>query len=94
MSNFVDDLAKALSIIGALDQVNVWLRRGDGVAVYEAKALDRSDFGARQYISFGSAEAQLEMNEPPQRLPDIGNQINWPYQLVGSYRGKPLSVNE
>jgi len=91
-TNFVDGLAVELDAIGALDQINGWLVRGDGVAVYEAMAMDRSDFGARKYISFGSKEAQLETNDPPQRLPDIGNQINWQYQLVGSHRGKPLTV--
>jgi len=94
VSNFVDDLAEELSKLGALDQVNGWLSRGDGVAVYEAMAFDRSDFGARKYVSFGSKEAQLETNEPPARLPDIGAEINWQYKLVGYHRGKPLSVDD
>lgn len=94
MTNFVDDLARELAEIGALEKVNTWLLRGDGVAVYEAKAMDRLDLGARKYVSFGSPEAQLEVNVPPQRLPDIGNEINWQYQLVGSWRGFPLSVSD
>lgn len=66
--------------------VRGWLERGDGVAIYQNMALDSSRVGHRQYVSFGSPRAQLEVDEPPKRLPDIGNQINWPYQLVDTIR--------
>jgi hypothetical protein len=92
MANFVDKLAAELEARGALDQVNGWLARGDGVAVYEARAMDRSDFGNLKFVSFGSTAAQLETNDPPQRLPDIGNEINWQFQLVGTHRGSILKV--
>ena len=58
-----------------------WLARGDGIAVYQNVALDSSTMGRRKYMSYGSPEAQLEMEVPPQRLPDIGSQINWMFQL-------------
>jgi hypothetical protein len=88
--NFVDELAEELYTLGALDHINGWLVRGDGVAVYENMDMESMSFGARKYVSFGSADAQLETNTPPQRLPDIGGQINWRYQLVGSHRGSVL----
>lgn len=76
-----------------MPKVNVWLRRGDGIAVYENQALDSAQYGHRQYVSFGSPAAQLEVlnaSELPVRLPDIGSAINWKYQLVGWYRGPEL----
>lgn len=73
------------------DTVNRWLQRGDGIAVYQNVALDSAGLGHRQFVSFGSAAAQIETSEPPQRLPDIGNAINWKYQLEGVYRGAALA---
>lgn len=90
----IETLARELSELGALDKANAWLRRGDGIAIYEAMAFDRSDFGARKYVSYGSPDAQLEVDEPPVQLPDIGPQINWPYRLVGTYRGAELVEKE
>lgn len=72
--------------------VRHWLKRGDGVAVYRNEAMDHSQHGHVEYVSFGSEQAQLEpqycdeAGSPPKRLPDVGNQINWPYQLVGTVR--------
>lgn len=62
-----------------------WLQRGDGVAVYENKAMDSSNLGHKQFCSFGSPSAQIETSEAPQRMPDIGRP-NWAYQLVASYK--------
>jgi hypothetical protein len=73
------------------DLVNRWLARGDGIAVYENADLGHPELGHRQFLSFGSTQAQIETNEPPQRLPDIGNRINWRYQLVGIYKGAALT---
>ena len=58
-----------------------WLKRGDGIAVYRNMAMDSANFGFRKFVSFGSTAAQLETDAPPQRLPDIGSEINWAYQL-------------
>lgn len=74
----------------AATQMNLWLERGDGVAVYENHDLGHPQLGHKQFVSFGSEKAMLEVEEPPQRLPDIGNAINWRYQLVGTYRGDLL----
>jgi len=63
-----------------------WVDRDDGIAVYENQAFDSANHGHRKFVSFGSHAAQLEVDEPPERLPDIGNQINWAYMLVGTYR--------
>ena len=71
-------------------QVNRWLARGDGVAVYRNVAGDSRDFGHRQFASYGSPAAQLETEIPPERLPDIGSQVNWRYALEGTYRGEPI----
>jgi len=70
--------------------INRWLARNDGVAVYENQDLGHPDIGRRQFVSYGSKAAQIETDEPPQRMPDIGGAINWRYQLVGVYKGKPF----
>jgi hypothetical protein len=69
-----------------------WLARGDGVAVYEDQYLGGANYGHKKFVSFGSHEAQLEVDQsglrglPPQRLPDIGNTVNWRYVLIGFHR--------
>lgn len=68
--------------------VKGWLSRGDGVAVYRNEAFDSSMHGGRKFVSFGSKKAQIEDDLPPKRLPDIGGQINWAYQLEGIVRPK------
>lgn len=72
------------------DQINVWLARGDGVAVYENQDMGDPNFGQVKLVSFGSPNAQLEMDVPPVQLPDIGAHINWRYRLAGTYQGPPL----
>ena len=71
----------------ALPLLKSWLERGDGIALYENRAIDSTHVGAKKWVSYGSSRAQLETDEPPRRLPDIGKQINWAYQLVGTCRG-------
>lgn len=71
-------------------KVNTWLARGDGVAVYECVAMDSSELGMKRFISYGSPQAQLEVDTPPERMPDIGGLIGWKYQLVGTYKGEAL----
>lgn len=74
--------------------VDKWLIRGDGIAVYENVDLGSSDLGHRKFVSFGSPAAQIECGDVtlvPDRLPDIGSQINWRYQFIGSYRGETLA---
>jgi hypothetical protein len=66
-----------------------WFDRGDGVAVYENQDLGHPDVGQKQFASFGSAMAQLEVEIPPERLPDIGDAINWRFILVGWHRPDP-----
>ena len=66
--------------------VQRWLDRGDGVAVYKNADLGHPDLGHMQFVSFGSEKAQLEVDEPPQRMPDIGGAINWRYQLEGKVK--------
>lgn len=73
-------------------KVNVWLKRGDGVAVYENQNLSSPMAGHNQFISFGSKAAQVTGEEPPDRMPDLGRS-NWAYYLVGTYRGEPLPEN-
>lgn len=74
--------------------VNRWLERGDGVAIYENHALDSAGLGDKQFVSFGSPAAQLEVDEPPAHMPDIGNKINWRYSLIGTYKGEPIRNTE
>lgn len=87
----LDSLQKALEAPqDARTVINRWLVRGDGVAVYENVELGHPDLGHRQYVSYGSAEAQIPDAFPPARMPDIGGSINWRYQLAGTYRGEEL----
>jgi len=74
--------------------VNSWLERGDGVAVYVNQAMDSSLGGHRQFCSYGSPSSQLETDVPPQRMPDIGPQINWAYRLEGVCRRENDTPNE
>jgi hypothetical protein len=67
--------------------MNGWLERGDGVAVYRNDDFGHPEAGRLIFVSYGSSAAQLEGDEPPQRLPDIGGLILWRYQLAGVYRG-------
>ena len=68
----------------------MWLQRGDGIAVYENQDLGHPELGEKKFMSFGSEAAQLKTDTPPKQLPDIGNQINWRYQLAGTYKGDRL----
>lgn len=70
-----------------LQHMDVWVGRGGGAAIYENADLGHPDLGQIQIVSFGSAEAQIETEEPPEWMPDIGTAINWRYTLVGTYRG-------
>ena len=63
-----------------------WFERGDGAAIYRNHDLGSQNFGCVQIVSFGSPVAQLETDDPPIRLPDIGGKINWQYQLEATCR--------
>ena len=87
-------IEELLAEVGPQDTVfpmlNRWLARGDGIAVYENVDLGHPEQGHKQFVSFGSPSAMLEAPEAPHRLPDIGDAINWRYQLCGTYRGEAL----
>lgn len=85
LDGYADD-----EINDAIDRINLWLARGDGVAVYENMDLGHRELGQRQFVSFGSAAAQIESYAPPEKLPDIGNRINYRYYLVGVFQGPSL----
>lgn len=80
------DAAKVVS------QVNGWLGRGDGVAVYENHDLASPHAGACRLASFGSPQAQFEADSPPAQMPDMPGRIGWRYRLVGTYRRDVLAV--
>ena len=80
--------------------VSGWLDRGDGCAVYRNMAMDSRDLGHRKFVSYGSKAAQLDVDDsgipdgvPPIRLPDIGGQINWAYQLEATIRRTSEDAN-
>lgn len=73
------------------DNLNLWFERGDGVAVYENADFSHPFAGHILLVSFGSPDAQLETDDPPQRLPDIGSQINWRYWLRVVYRPEKVT---
>jgi hypothetical protein len=67
--------------------VKRWLERGDGVAVYQNQALDSANCGHRKFTSYGSTVAQLEVIDPPERMPDIDHgPTPWAYRLEGVCR--------
>jgi hypothetical protein len=72
--------------VSVFEQVDRWLERGDGAAIYENHDLGHPGMGSCQITSFGGPMAQLETDDPPECLPDIGNQINWRYVLIGTCR--------
>jgi hypothetical protein len=72
-----------------LELVNQWLEDGKGVAIYENVDLGHPELGHRQYVTFGTPRAQVG-EVAPERLPDIGDAINWRYMLVGTYRGSRI----
>lgn len=63
-----------------------WLDAGKGVAIYQNRDLGHRMVGHRQFISFGTPEAQIEDDALPTRLPDIGTSINFRYILEGTCR--------
>ncbi len=90
----VDDTPESVAWLNnVVDQMNTWLGRGDGIAVFENQDMGHPDLGDRRFVSFGSPAAQLETDTPPDRLPDgVGGTVNWRYGLVGTYRGAPLVI--
>ena len=87
---YTTDEIRALVPEGAWASVNRWLARGDGIAVYANHDLGSRELGHQKFVSFGGGAAQLETSTPPDRLPDIGQTINWRYWLEGVYRGDGL----
>lgn len=79
--------------VATIIQMNRWLERDDGIAVYENHDMGHADLGEKQFTSYGSPQAQLEVPEPPERLPDIGGRINWRYTLIGTYKGEALPTD-
>jgi len=60
--------------------------RGDGVAVYENQEINpgkNSNGGHLQFVSCGGPAAQIEVMPPPDKMPDIGGNINYCYYLKG-----------
>jgi len=69
--------------IDARNMIVKWLDRGDGAAIYTNHDLGSRDVGMPKIVSYGSPAAQLEVESPPQTLPDgiPAGAINWRYQL-------------
>ncbi len=74
----------------ACEQINQWLARGDGAAIYRNEEFGHPGMGHIEIVSYGSSMAQLESQDPPIQLPDIGTTINWRYRLIGTYQGEVL----
>jgi hypothetical protein len=64
-------------------QIDRWLARGDGAAIYRNNDLGHPEIGMPRIVSYGSPAAQLEVAEPPARLPDglPAGAINWRFGL-------------
>jgi hypothetical protein len=78
-----------LQYSGFLLKVNEWLASGRGVAVYENHDLGVAAVGHKRFFSYGTEDSSLP-DPPPVRLPDFPGEINWRYQLIGTYRGEQL----
>lgn len=63
-----------------------WLARGDGAAVFENVDVGHPDSGHLKALSYGSPLAQLEVDSPPEQMPDVGRDINWRYRLKAMCR--------
>lgn len=88
-----EDKAKYIgSLRDVIAKINVWLARGDKLAVYENHDFGSRDMGQRKFVSYGSPQTLLEVPEAPPILPDTGTQINWRYALIGTYDGDPLEM--
>jgi len=72
------------------EQVNTWLARGDGVAIYENEDLGHPQLGHVKAVSYGSIAAWLGIVAPPRILPDTPTELNWRYCLIGTYKGEAL----
>ena len=83
--NILDLVAREMGT-KARKQVLGWVERGDGCAIYSNVDLGSRGVGQQIYVSYGGKYAQLEGDEPPKVLPDIGSQINWMYHLKSFYR--------
>ncbi len=90
----VDDTPEATEWLRSVTaQMNGWLTRGDGIAMYENRDMGHPELGTKRFVSFGSPAAQLETDTPPDMLPDgVGGGVNWRYGLVGTYRGAALTT--
>lgn len=78
------------AVTDALELIDMWTERGDGCAVYRNEEIGHPGMGNLKFVSFGGTNAQIPVpnpqGNPPDRLPDIGTDINWRYVLVGTYR--------
>lgn len=76
--------------------INRWLERGDIAAIYENAEIGHPLAGQLKITSYGSDQAQLERSQfpegPPQTLPDIGNTINYRYQLKAVCSSGPVPL--
>lgn len=89
----VDESVQGAAWLAAtIGQMNTWLARGDGIAVYTNEDLGHPGLGDKRFMSYGSVAAQLETDAPPSVLPDgLGGGVNWRYTLTGTYRGALLT---
>ena len=70
-----------------IQQIQRWVDRGVGAAIYRNRDLSSLAVGEPRIVSYGSPAAQLEVTEPPEQLPDIGGAINWRFRLEAVYGG-------
>ena len=73
-------------------KINVWIERGDKIAVYTNMDLGHPDLGNTFFVSYGSPDAQFEVEtaeDLPIRFPDslAPGGIGWRYLLTGTYEG-------
>lgn len=82
-------LAETLMDESTWPVIQRWIDREDGVAIYENQDFSHSMLGHRKAVSYGSANAQIEVRtaeELPIKLPDFTDSINWRYRLIGVFR--------
>lgn len=66
---------------------------GNSIAVYQNMDMGHPDLGMAQFVTVGPhPDNQIVLDADggqgaPTKMPDIGNAINWRYQLIALYGG-------
>lgn len=83
--------ARRAAFEAAVQQVNLWIARGDGIAVYENHDMGHPNLGEKRVVSYGGPDAQLEPST--QTCAACGVKLGWNAQ-EGEYVHGRRDVND